>query len=91
MASKSRSVQLGTVIADVEAVAKRLRTDIRKRADALPKDLKAMAARLRKQAARAAAQVEEYAHEVRVELESISRRATAKRPARRKPGKRGAA
>ena len=70
MATKKRSDQIGKLITEVEAQAKRLRAGIRKRAAALPKELKTMAARLRKAAAHAAAQVEKYAHEIRVELES---------------------
>ena len=83
MAKKKRSDQVGTVIAEVESVAKSLRAGLRKRATTLPKELKAMAAHLRKQAACAAAQVEKYAHEIRLELESSPRVAKATR-ARRK-------
>ena len=70
MAGKKRSDEVGTLIAEVEALAKRLRAGIRKRTAALPKDLKIMATRLRKQAAHAAAQVEKYAHAIRIELEA---------------------
>ena len=69
MATKKHPAQIGALIAEVEALAKRIRTDLRKQAAALPKDMKAMAARLRKQAAQAAAQVEKYVHELRMELE----------------------
>jgi hypothetical protein len=69
MATKKRSDQVSALVADVEALAKRLRAGIRKQRTALPKDLKATAGRLRKRAAHAAAQVEKYVHEVRVELE----------------------
>lgn len=69
MATKKRREEIGSLVADVEAVAKHLRAGIRTRAAALPKELKALAARLRKQAAHAAAQVEKYAHEIRLELE----------------------
>jgi len=83
MAAKKRQDQLGKLIAEVEAVAKRLRADIRKRATVLPKDLRTMAARLRKQAARAAAQVEAYVHEIRMELEVRPRRPKKRRAAAR--------
>jgi hypothetical protein len=74
------------MIADVEALAKRLRTDIRKRAEAggLLKNLRAMAEQLRKRAARAAAQVEKYVHQVRMELEAAGKSA---KPAKRKKAK----
>ena len=91
MASKKSSDQVRAVIADVEAVAKRLRSDVRKRAKALPKDLKVLAAKLRKQAAHAAAQVEAYAHEIRRELENGSRKSAGKRSSRRKPATKRAA
>jgi hypothetical protein len=83
MAAKKRSDQVGALVADVEALAKRLRAGIRKQRTALPKDMKATAARLRKRAAHAAAQVEKYVHEVRVELEGAAKKAkrTTKRPA----------
>lgn len=79
MAAKKRSDEVGALVADVEALAKRLRADIRKQRKALPKDLKAMAGRLRKRAAYAAGQAEKYVHEIRVDLEGKSK---AKRPAK---------
>lgn len=69
MAAKKRSDEVGALVADVEALAKRLRAGIRKQRKALPKDLKAMAGRLQKRAAQAAGQVEKYVHEIRVDLE----------------------
>lgn len=94
MATKKRRDQLGTLVADVEALAKRLRTGIRTQAAALPKDLKTLAARLRKQAIHAAAQVEKYAHEIRMELEGMARKAMpakAKAKPRKKVGARAVA
>ena len=85
MAARKSADQLRAVITGVEAVARRLRNDVRKRAKALPKDLQALAKKLGKQAAHAAALVEEYAHEIRVELESKSRKVPAKRKLRGKP------
>lgn len=83
MATKKRSAEVSALVADVEAVAKRLRADIRKQTKALPKDLKVMAARLRKQAAHAAGQVEKYLHELRLELEGKAKpKRAAKSPAR---------
>jgi hypothetical protein len=88
MARTKSSAQLGRVITDVERVAKRLRTEVRKRANALPKDLKVQAARLRKQAAAAAALIEDYVHEIRVDLEKGARKAVKRR---RKAAKRSRA
>ena len=74
---------LSTVIDDIEAIAKRLRSDLRKAAVAsgLDRRMRTAARQLQKQAARAAAQVERYAHEVRVELEG-SRKRTRRRSAK---------
>jgi len=83
MATKKRSAEVSALVADVEAVAKRLRAAIRKQTKALPKDLKVMAGRLRKQAAHAAGQVEKYMHELRVELEGAAKpKGAAKRTSR---------
>lgn len=70
MAVKKSRAQIGTLVGDVEALAKRLRVAIRTQAAAVPKELKILATRMRKQAALAAAQVEKYAHEIRMELEA---------------------
>lgn len=78
MAKKNHRDDVGLVVAEVEAMAKRLRREIRM---AVPKDLKRMAARLRKQAAHAAEQVEKYVHEIRVALEKPAvKRRVVKRP-----------
>jgi ABC-type transporter Mla subunit MlaD len=79
MATKKQGDRIGALIADVEKVAKRLRADIRKRAEAtgLLKNLNAMANQLRKRAAAAAAQVEKYVHEIRKELEAGAKKAPA--------------
>lgn len=89
MATKKQHDRIGALIAEVEALAKRLRTDIRKRAEAagLLKNLKAAANQLRKRAAMAAAQVEKYVHQIRKELEAGAKPAKAKRA---KPKKRKA-
>ena len=79
---KKRLDHVGTRVEEVEALAKSLRSGIRKRAVAVPKDLKIMAGRLRKQAAHAAAQVEKYAHEIRLELESRPRKIAQAKPGR---------
>ena len=86
MATKKQGDRVGAVIAEVEALAKRLRTDIRKRADAagLLKNLKSMADQLRKRAAKAAAQVEKYVHELRKELEAGAKPAKRSKPKKRK-------
>ena len=67
---------LSAVIDEIEVIAKRLRADVRKAAVAsgLDRRMRTAARQLQKQAARAAAQVERYAHEVRVELEGARKR-----------------
>ena len=83
MATKKQGDRVGAMIADVEALAKRLRTDIRKRAEAtgILKNLRVMAEQLRKRAAKAAAQVERYVHQIRKDLEAAGKSA---KPAKRK-------
>jgi hypothetical protein len=68
---KTRRDRLSTLIKDVESVTKRLRNDIRKRANAkqIQKNLQTAAVQLRKRAASTAAQVEKYVHDIRKELE----------------------
>jgi hypothetical protein len=85
------SDRVNALVKDVEALAKRLRTDIRKRVRAagLLKNLQAAADQLRKRAAKAAAQVEKYVHELRRELERGGKPA-ARVKVRRKPRKRPA-
>ena len=82
--AKARNDRIGELIKEVEALAKRLRADIRKRVKAggLLKSLQAAAGQLRKTAATAAARVEKYVHELRKELESGAK------PARRAPKRR---
>ena len=78
--------RLASLIKDVEKAAKQLRGDIRKRAQAAPKNMEQAATRLRKGAADIAGQVEKYIHGVRVGLEG---KKTAARPAaKRKPARR---
>jgi hypothetical protein len=69
MAAK-KSDRLAEVIREIEALAKRLRVDLRRaaRETGLTKNLEKAATALRKRAAMVAAQVEKYAREVRVEL-----------------------
>lgn len=71
MASKKQGDRVSALIGDVEKLAKRLRTDLRKRAQAagLLKNIRSAADQLRKRAAVAAKQVEKYVHEIRTELE----------------------
>jgi hypothetical protein len=82
MATK-RSDRLAEVIREMEALAKRLRADLRRaaREAGLTRNLEKAAAALRKQAAAVAAQVEKYAHEIRMEL-------SKKAPARKRPAAR---
>jgi len=61
--------RIASLIKDVEKAAKQLRSDIRKRAQAAPKNLQKVADRLRKGGADVAAQVEKYVHELRVSLQ----------------------
>ena len=83
MAKKRPSDRAGKLVAEVEALAKRLRSDVRKRISetGLPKRLQKAAADLRKRAAAAAAQVEKYVHDIRTELEGAPKKA----PRRNKP------
>jgi len=85
MAAK-RSDQIAKLVKEVEALAKRLRSEIRKRtaASKLQKSLTAAAGDLRKRAAAVAGQVEKYVHELRKELESGAK----KKPARARSARR---
>jgi endonuclease III len=78
-----RRVRLTEVIKEIEALAKRLRTELRSvvRKSGLTKNLEQAAAALRKQAALLVAQVERYVHELRMEL---ARGTAIKRPAARR-------
>jgi hypothetical protein len=79
------------LIRDAEKALKQLRADIRKRAQAAPKNLEAAAARLRKGAADIAGQVKKYVHDLRVNLEGKKPAAAKRRPARRKAARKGTA
>jgi hypothetical protein len=74
--------RLGSLIKDVEKAAKQLRADIRKRAQAAPKNMETAANRLRKGAADVAGQVEKYVHDLRVGLEGA--KPQARQAAKRK-------
>jgi hypothetical protein len=64
-----RHDRLAAVLKEIEALAKRLRAELRRAArEGLTKNLERAAAALRKQAVLVATQIEKYAHEVRVEL-----------------------
>jgi hypothetical protein len=84
MASKKPD-RVAEVIREIEGLAKRLRAELRRaaREAGLTKRLQVTAAALRKRAAFAAAQVERYAHELRMELagKSIKRPAAHRRRA----------
>jgi len=86
----AQSDRIGTLVRELETVAKRLRTDIRKRAAAagILKQLESGASQLRKRAAAVAAQVEKYVHELRMDLERAPKPAkktkAARKPARRR-------
>jgi len=85
------SDRVNQLMREVEALAKRVQTDVRKRvqAAALLKNLQAAANQLRKQAAVAAAQVEKYIRQLRRELERSARPAKRAKSSR-KPKKRTA-
>lgn len=67
--AKGPQDRIATLIRDVEKAAKQLRADIRKRAQAAPKNLERLADRIRKSGVDIAKQVERYVHELRVSLE----------------------
>jgi hypothetical protein len=84
MATKKRGEdRIGALVREIEALAKRLRADIRKRAQkaGVEKRLRVTADRMRKLAANVAGQVEKYAHEIRKELEPSAK------PAKRRTAK----
>jgi ElaB/YqjD/DUF883 family membrane-anchored ribosome-binding protein len=85
----ARKDRLSSLIREVESAAKRLRNDVRKRANAaqLQKNLQNAAAQLRKRAAAAAGQVEKYVHDIRKDLEGKAA-AVAKKPKARRSAKR---
>jgi hypothetical protein len=92
--AKRRGDRISELIKDVESSAKRLRADVRKRANAtgLLKNLQTAAEQLRKRAAAAAGQVERYVHELRKELEGSAGQAARKaKSARRSASARKAA
>lgn len=84
MPAKQQGDRVGKMVRDVEALAKSLRTELRKRAEDLPKNLHQIAHRLRKQAAAAAAQVEKYVHAVRKELETAPKARPRAKAAKRR-------
>ena len=90
MATK-RGDRINKLVKEVEDLAKRIRTELRKmaRQSGLPRELERAGIRLRKQAAAAAGQVEKYVHELRMELQGkkVSAKRTAAKP-RRAPAKR---
>ena len=86
--AKKQKDRAAALIKDVETAAKRLRTEIRRRAQrtGLVKTLQSAADQLRKRAAAAAAQVEKYVHELRKELEKGSKPPKRKKKvAKKKP------
>ena len=90
--AKTRGDGIGAMIREVEDLAKRLRTDVRKRVAAVgvPKDLPVVAAKLRKRAAAAAEQVEKYVHQLRVELERGAKKPAKPKRKRAKPAAKAA-
>ncbi len=86
MADKARNHRIRELVNEVERIAKRLRTDIRRRVEetGILKNLEGAANQLRKQAAVVAAQVEKYAREMRQQLERSSKGKGKAAPARKK-------
>ncbi len=78
-----RENRLMVVLDEMEALAKRLRAELRRavRKSGLPKNLERVAAALRKRAVLLATRVERYAHQLRMELAPAppKRRPAAKR------------
>jgi hypothetical protein len=81
--SKVRRDRVGKLVAEVESVAKKLRTDILKRAEATGSEMQKAANLLRKRAAAVAAQVEKQVHQLRKDLEKSAKakKGTRKRAA----------
>jgi hypothetical protein len=82
--------RVNRLIKEVEGLAKRLQTDIRKRVRAagVLRNLQSAANQLRKRAAAAAAQVENYVHQIRKDLErgaTPPKRAKATRKPKKRP------
>jgi len=85
--NKDHQDRIHGLIKDVEALAKGLRSNLRKRANVsgVLKEVQKAADRLRRQAATTAGQVEKYVHSIRKELEKgAPTKATKKRPAAKK-------
>jgi hypothetical protein len=82
--SKGQRDRISKLVAEVEAVAKRLRTDVLKRAEATGSELQKAARQLRKRAAAVAAQVEKQVHQLRRDLEKSTK---AKKPRKRAAAK----
>ena len=80
--------QIDRLIRDLEKAAKQLRSDIRQRAQAAPKQLQQLADRLRQGGADLARQVEDYVRELRVSLEKGTKPAKSARAPKRKPATR---
>lgn len=76
-----RPERLTMMVREVEALAKRLRTDIRRaaRETGLTKNLERAAVALRKRVAVLMAQLERYVHELRMELAAAPRPAIKRR------------
>lgn len=84
-----RSDRLAEMIREIEVIARRLRSDLRRaaRETGLTTNLEKAAATLRKRVAALMAQLEKYIHGLRVELASAK---VAKRPAARRRAARAA-
>jgi hypothetical protein len=80
---KKKGTELATMVAEIEALARRLRGELRRAArnTRLVKNLERAVAALRKRAAEIAELVEQYVHELRVEL---AKKPAALRPAARR-------
>ncbi len=79
--AKSVREQIADLISDVERRARRARADFRKQYKAVPSALDEAAARVRAAAADFVQQIEDYARDLGIDLQALTRRGAAKRKA----------
>ena len=81
MRRQQKHDRVGKLVAEVETAARRLRADVRKRADnvGILRQLQSAADQLRKRAAVAAGQVEKYVHEIRKSLEGAPKKVSKRK------------
>jgi hypothetical protein len=84
MPAKKSPDRIGTLVKEVEDVARDLRAQLRKREAAVEKNLRKAANELRKRAVVVAGQVEKYAHQMKLQLEGSPARKAAAAARKRK-------